>query len=620
MPGQISLSFDLATWMQVDDIRLNGVAINSRQSGRTHTLTLPGRETQTIELRTSGKIPALDLKNLKHRGGTAPVAGEESVYLPGWSGWIAKLKGFKSDYQLTVTSHAPYRATATGALKSERLGEAQNSSVFRSELSLEPPSVFAGPYEVDELRSGNLRIRSYFHKEASQLAEDYLQAAKRHIQNYARQIGPYPFADFVMVSAPLPVGLGFPNLTYVDRRILRLPFMKGRSLAHEILHNWWGNGVYADYASGNWSEGLTTYLADHALAVQRSPDRGREMRLAWLRDYAALSPLLDQPVTRFVSKEHDASQIIGYGKVAYIFHMLKHEIGEAPFARALKDFWTKHKFQTATWHDIQTAFETTSARSLDWFFDQWVHKAGAPSLTIDSVSASSSGTEHEISFRLVQKGPVYRLKVPIVVTTKTGTQHFEIALQKADQSVVLQTNGQPTHLTIDPEHEIFRRLLPGEAPPIARDVLLDPNAKSTVLYDQPQMEEKAHTLSARLFQRSPDALQGNAKRHLSAAPLLVLGSRNQIDAFLKSQLLPSRPPEITEIGEARAWTVRAASGKAIMFVEADTPEAFPPMLRYLPHYRSKSYVLFQNGRAARYGVWALSDGPLATALQPRDLR
>ena len=42
---------------------------------------------------------------------------------------------------------------------------------------------------------------------------------------------------------PLPVGLGFPGLTYVSDKILHLPFMQGRSLAHEIAHNWWGNAV-----------------------------------------------------------------------------------------------------------------------------------------------------------------------------------------------------------------------------------------------------------------------------------------------------------------------------------------------------------------------------------------
>ena len=42
------------------------------------------------------------------------------------------------------------------------------------------------------------------------------------------------------------------SLTLLGPRVIRLPFIFKSSYPHEILHNWWGNGVYVDYASGNW--------------------------------------------------------------------------------------------------------------------------------------------------------------------------------------------------------------------------------------------------------------------------------------------------------------------------------------------------------------------------------
>ena len=44
--------------------------------------------------------------------------------------------------------------------------------------------------------------------------------------------------------------------------------MQERSLAHEVLHAWWGNAVAVDYERGNWSEALTTFMADYALAEE----------------------------------------------------------------------------------------------------------------------------------------------------------------------------------------------------------------------------------------------------------------------------------------------------------------------------------------------------------------
>ena len=76
-----------------------------------------------------------------------------------------------------------------------------------------------------------------------------------------------------------------PTLTYLGIEVLRLPFIRSTSLGHEVLHNWWGNGVYPDYAHGNWSEGLTTFMADYTYKERESDDAARDMR----RDGCAIS-------------------------------------------------------------------------------------------------------------------------------------------------------------------------------------------------------------------------------------------------------------------------------------------------------------------------------------------
>jgi aminopeptidase N len=39
--------------------------------------------------------------------------------------------------------------------------------------------------------------------------------------------------------------------------------IKDTPLGHEIVHQWFGNSVFADFEKGNWHEGLTIYFADH---------------------------------------------------------------------------------------------------------------------------------------------------------------------------------------------------------------------------------------------------------------------------------------------------------------------------------------------------------------------
>ena len=79
-----------------------------------------------------------------------------------------------------------------------------------------------------------------------------------------------------------------PSFTLLGEQIIRFPFILESSYPHEILHNWWGNSVYPDYATGNWSEGLTAYLADHLFrAINGTGHEYRKEMLARYKNYVS---------------------------------------------------------------------------------------------------------------------------------------------------------------------------------------------------------------------------------------------------------------------------------------------------------------------------------------------
>jgi aminopeptidase N len=202
----------------------------------------------------------------------------------------------------------------------ERQSEDGYQAVFVGRFEAGLPTIFAGPYDVSEIERRNTRLRTYFHAGSEGLSELYLEQSADYIDDYAREIGAYPHPDFAMISAPVELGLGFPGIAYLNRDILALPFTRTRALAHEVLHNWWGNGVHPDFNTGNWAEGLTTYMADYRLAERAGPQAVRDMRREWLHDLNALPDAYDVPVRAFVGQGHGAAQAIGYSKVAMIFH------------------------------------------------------------------------------------------------------------------------------------------------------------------------------------------------------------------------------------------------------------------------------------------------------------
>jgi len=345
VPAGGEVRFRIAPWLAPVGAEAAGSALSPQGDGTAWQVALPAGAV-VLTLRLRGTVPPLPAHG-RRQAWSGAGAGAEGSAVTAWSGWLPDFGRERFRYRLSIEVPGDQRAVATGRLVDETLSPAGHRVTFVGDQPGEPPSFFVGPYVVAERREDGLRLRTWFHPELAPLANAYLDSTSRHIARYAAAIGAYPYGDFHVVSAPLPVGLGFPALTYVGRRVLPLPFMQGRSLAHEVLHNWWGNAVGVAYDQGNWAEGLTTYMADYALAEDRGAAAAREMRLRWLRDYAALPADRDMPVNRFVSKRHQAAQVIGYNKTAFVFHMLRQEIGGAAFDDGVRRFWQRHRFAVA---------------------------------------------------------------------------------------------------------------------------------------------------------------------------------------------------------------------------------------------------------------------------------
>jgi len=612
--GREHYQFRLAAWLNIESLLLNGQEVRPLAQGPEYWLALPDSNTHELQFILRGAVPARDSQQ-GPRPGMLSSGGVDGFFLPGYDAWIPQDESGRISYRMTVTVPAGQRAVATGKLVNEQVTEDVYLSTFETLNSGEPPSLFVGPYQVTERLGNGLRLRTYFHEDLVPLAASYLEAADGYIQRYQQSIGAYPYSDFHVISAPIPVGLGFPNLTYVGRQVIPLPFMRTRSLAHEVLHNWWGNGVSVDYASGNWAEGLTTYLADYALAADQGRGAAQSMRIKWLRDYAALPTERDQPVTAFTSKQHQAAQVIGYNKVAFIFHMLTKEIGQAAFDDGLRGFWQKHKHGTAGWRDLQAAFERTAGQDLDWFFGQWLLRSGAPRLSLGAHSVDQDEAGFRTRVEILQPVTGYRFQLPVSLTTVDGTRQYEITIDDILTQVEFVTPAKPLYFQADPDSDVFRRLHQTETPPILRDVTLDPETRTLIPSNDADFSEAAQSLASRIMDTPPqfDSLDA-AQRPGNSLLLITTNARLTEDLKLLGLERPSALPEVAY--SAEVWTTRRTDGTAVLVVSAVNADDLKSLLRPLPHYGGQSYVLFEAGRALSRGIWPIARGALFRDLNP----
>jgi hypothetical protein len=601
--GPLTLSLGLP--FVVERLTIDGVSsestVESGNEQKRFRIELPPSLAQhRIELTYHGELqPLVEQDERGVLGGLPAMASERGSFLPAGSGWYPELSVDTFTYRLDIELPQGQRALAPGQL----VQESDDAHGYRAQFELMHPAqgidLVAGPYTVNERMAGNVRVRTFFHSEIAQLATAYLEAAAGFIDRYSKSIAPYPYTAFSIVSSPLPTGFGMPAFTYLGIDVLKLPFIRSTSLGHEVLHNWWGNGVYVDWQQGNWSEGLTAFMADYAYKESESEAAAREMRLSWLRDFAALPEQRDQPLREFTSRAHDASQIVGYDKAAFLFLMLRDEIGSEAFAAGLRRFFEQGKFRRASWSDLEHAFAKASGRDLHAFFAQWLDRRGAPSIGVQTASASAAGKGYRIDLMLTQRGTPYALRLPIAVQTDRGVEEKIVRVQAREQALVLETAERPRSMTIDPQLRVFRRLHADEIPPIVRQVTLDPSTVTVIASKGDEFEPEARQLAKRLMDTDAHFVE----RMPADASVILIGLTADVDARLKDAHLAPRPREVSDRGSAQVWTAPLENGKTLLAISARDAAALQALLRPLPHYGRQSWLVFDGAKAVDRGVW-----------------
>ena len=604
--------FRLASNFIISNLKKDGQATSHTRQEETFRIQLGNKNHHHITLKYEGflaEAPSIELG----LSGTSLMASEKGSFLSSWSAWHPYMEDVAFSYHLKIIVPEEHKVIVPGRLIEEKTIDGFYNAVFESEIPTVGIVLIAGRFVINERHHKKILLRTYFSSELANLSDRYLESTIRHIDHFEKLIGDYPFSSFSIISGPLPVGLGFSGMAYMGERVLQLPFIRFTSLGHEVLHNWWGNGIKIDYKDGNWAEGLTTYMADYTFSGKKDAESAKRIRKEWLRDYAALPRHQDRSVRSFISKSHDASQIIGYNKAAFIFHMLSKKVGKEFFKKSIRKFWNRHKYQMASWDDIQKIFEETSGLDLKIFFQQWVNRKGAPGLIMSDVIFDAK----KLSLKLSQTGLPYFLDIPIKIITKNGVEVFQRSISDKVSQIELQFSEPPKSIFIDPDFDIFRRLTPNETSPILRDITL--NASSVVFLINAEMgvQKIAKKLATRMLDNPPHFVEKTQVSNLDN-PMLIIGTTQTIAQFLQENNFPTTPKILQGRGSARVWTTRRltkdGTHRPLLVVEANNAQALKDLLRPLPHYGRRSYLIFNSATVTDSGVWPAKHSPLSITL------
>ncbi len=567
---------------------------------------------------------------------TPGVISADGVYLTGRSYWYPHFADTLSTFSMEVALPVGWRAVSQGSNGQVAVSGGAARTRWHELKPQEEIYLVAGRYHEYRHEDTEPAALVFLRSPDAALATKYLDATQRYVELYSRLLGSYPYKKFALVENFWETGYGMPSFTLLGPRVIRLPFIIHSSYPHEILHNWWGNSVYVAKRGGNWSEGLTAYLADHLLAEQRG--RGAEYRRGVLQRYADYAgEVRDIVLTDFWGRHDEASQAIGYGKALMFFHMLRLRLGDDVFVRALRHFYRTYQFRAASYSDIRRAFEAVSGADLSAEFAQWVERAGAPRLQVDKLHVRRDGDTHRLVgvLKQTQSGPSYKLSVSIAVYLEDEAQPLRtnVILGARENRFEVSLRSRPWLVLVDPEFDVFRRLDRREIPPSlgqlfgAERVLIVVPARAPA-----QVRERYRDLAEHWAQGAGDIhwrWDNTLEKLPSDRSVWLFGWTNRFRSKLASAAskyhFSLAQDSVSVGGRAVARSAEAVvmaarhprdGAHAIAWLACDNPAAFAGLARKLPHYGKYSYLVFEGDdpRNVLKGQWPVIDSPLRVKL------
>ena len=551
--------------------------------------------------------------------------GPDGIFLDGSSGWYPRIPDSLQRFRLQVQLPPGWTAVSQGAGPGDtRTGR----SIWSETQPQDDIYLIAAPFQLYREPGASFEAQVYLRRPDPELARRYLDATRQYVALYSELIGPYPFAKFALVENFWETGYGMPSFTLLGPQVIRLPFIVQTSYPHEILHNWWGNGVYVDYESGNWSEGLTNYLADYWLKERAG--QGIEHRRDMLKSYADhVREDRDFPLVDFRARHGSASQAIGYGKGAMFFHMLRRNLGDESFRQGLRRFYAENRFRHVSYTDLRRAFESVSGQDLSRFFQIWTAQAGAPQLALAEVRVVQDGDEWRVTGRIeqTQSENPFPLRVPVVIHQEQGEpQRLIIASDSRRTPFEVRLTSEPVRLAVDPAFDVFRELLPGETPVALSNLFGSDRGLILLPADAPEPLQTAYRQLADAWRQGrPDwriALDRDVSLLPDDRPVWLLGWENRhLDDFAAQSSgfrLDAAKRRLDLQGAALEGATispvltRWRGSQPVAWLAASEMGAVPALARKLPHYGKYSFLTFTGPEATNQtkGQWPSGDSVL----------
>lgn len=320
-----------------------------------------------------------------------------------------------------------------------------------------------GPFSIIHDKWKNIPVDYYIDAKYAPYARDIFGKTPQMIEFYSRILHfPYPWNKYDQVVVHDYVSGAMENTTATlhgdflnktRRELIDDPLTTSEDIiSHELFHHWFGDMVTCE----SWSNiTLNESFADYAEFLWRQyawgEDCAEEYMNQSISEYFGSISVQHDLVDFYYHDREDVFDAVSYNKGGGILHMLRQVVGDSAFFDALHLYLETNKYTAAEVPQLRLAFEKTTGRDLNWFFNEWYYNKGYPTININhsyDVNAHTETVDIEQTQDLTQN-PVFYMPLQVDIYTNGKKESHPVIMDKTRNKYVFAVSSKPDLVVAD---------------------------------------------------------------------------------------------------------------------------------------------------------------------------
>lgn len=317
--------------------------------------------------------------------------------------------------------------------------------------------VAGGDYKIYEkeivTELGNkIYSQNLFFPEHFENGKESLVISDRIFNLFEKVVAKYPFQDelYGIVEVLWPYGgMEHQTRSTISSVAFESIYPKFDLLAHELVHQWFGNSVTLKNWKDIWlNEGFASFFEELSLSEAKFPEE-----------------IILNDSYYFYGKVVDSERFLfsrtSYDKGAWVLKMLWNYLGEDKFWKIMKTYYEKYKYSNASTEDFIKVCNEVSGQNLGWFFNQWIFNEIERPVYEVSFTSNKRDKNYicKVKIRQIQPRYIFKNELDIFLYFENDKKQIRIVNNSLEQIILFESSSPLIKVELDPQSKILKKVI-----------------------------------------------------------------------------------------------------------------------------------------------------------------